>query len=160
MKVKDYRALIQSVRDQFASCRGCRIEERPNEARMLRNVMQQLREAQCNSLYGLSRFHVSAANALTEANDWLAAANLAQDPIPDGQLAKAATGDEYEFVVRFTRNFSEDLECGGKPIEDDKLPLAAALTRQFVAELQDAYDETGMAGHFEIVSGPSIKINA
>jgi hypothetical protein len=62
--------------------------------------------------------------------------------------------ESYEIMVRFTRSFGDDLNCGGEAILSDK-PVGKALLEQFINELQQAYDETGMAGHFEVVSGPS-----
>ena len=58
--------------------------------------------------------------------------------------------DSYEIVVRFTRSFDDDLGCGGDAIQDGTKPVGQALLDQFITELQAAYDETGMAGHFEV----------
>ena len=69
----------------------------------------------------------------------------------------ASRPDSYEIVVRFTRSLGDDLNCGGDEIAKDQ-PIGAALRCQFIAELQDAYDTLGMAGHFTVVSGPSLEL--
>jgi hypothetical protein len=70
---------------------------------------------------------------------------------------KVNGADSYEIVVRFTRSISDDLNCAGEAIKKDA-PVGECLLNQFTEELQSAYDTMGMAGHFEIVSGPSVEI--
>lgn len=65
--------------------------------------------------------------------------------------------DGYEFTVVFRRNLSDDLHCGGEAIASD-VPVGEALLRQFITELQGAFDDCGMAGDFQVVSGPSVSL--
>lgn len=75
------------------------------------------------------------------------------------ELAKVlAKPDTYEFVVVFTRSIGDDLGCGSKPLLDTNQPIGRALLTQFIEELQQAYDDSGMAGHFQVVSGPTISL--
>jgi len=71
----------------------------------------------------------------------------------DKELEKVLKTDSYEFTVVFTRHFSDDMEI----LESEK-SIGEALLHQFVVELQTAYDETGMAGSFSVVSGPSVSL--
>lgn len=66
--------------------------------------------------------------------------------------------DVYEFTVVFTRQLSDDLNCDGVSIADKNLPIGKALLNQFVNELQQVYDDCGMAGCFKVVSGPTISL--
>jgi hypothetical protein len=65
--------------------------------------------------------------------------------------------DQYEFIVRFRRSFADDLECGSKHVASEKT-IGDALLQQFRQELQAAYDDTGMAGSFEIIAGPCVSL--
>jgi hypothetical protein len=56
---------------------------------------------------------------------------------------------EYEFTVKFRRNLSDD-----EPIARQAFPgtsLREALLQQLRRELQTAYDETNIAGSFNII---------
>lgn len=61
----------------------------------------------------------------------------------------------YSFVVKFTRDFADDL-----PVIADNfpgIPIRKALMLQLRNELQHAFDE-GMAGEFKIIDGPVVEI--
>jgi hypothetical protein len=70
MKVADYRDLISSVRDQFASCRGCLLNERPNEAKILRKLVIELVYSVCPRANVKDK--TRAQNVIGEATKWLA----------------------------------------------------------------------------------------
>jgi len=64
---------------------------------------------------------------------------------------------QYHLLVRFDREYYDDVGYAKERMERDGVTLEEALRQQFGAELQDAYDELGMAGHYEIVEGPVAK---
>lgn len=77
----------------------------------------------------------------------------------DEEVANALKhGDTYEIIVRFRRSLSDDL--GVLERSDTQSPLAEALTKQLVRELQIAYDhpDTALAGSFEVIAGPNLRL--
>lgn len=55
--------------------------------------------------------------------------------------------EEYTLQVTFTRQLAEDADVIGKPT-----PTPQELVKQFCKELQEAYDEGWMSGHFQVSS--------
>lgn len=58
--------------------------------------------------------------------------------------ADAVSSDQYEITVQFTRSRDDDEGVVGS-LEP------GALVKQFVRELQAAYDADNIAGHFRVV---------
>jgi len=56
--------------------------------------------------------------------------------------------DIYNFTVKFDRYHSEDDEIVKTNYGD---VTRDTLRKQFIAELQEAYDVSGMAGFFEVI---------
>ncbi|MDG2570979.1 hypothetical protein P7L87_25840 [Vibrio parahaemolyticus] len=58
----------------------------------------------------------------------------------------------YFIDVRFERQLSDDLPILNLPdaVVHDERRLGGHLVRQFVGELQEAYDTSSVAGHFEV----------
>lgn len=61
---------------------------------------------------------------------------------------------QYHILVRFDREYADDLHYAQKRMEKTGSSLEAALREQFIAELQEGFNMSGMAGHYEIVVGP------
>ncbi len=91
MKADELRNLISSVRDAVASLRGCVKAERVNEARILRNVLEELRSAR------LERRNVKvearAASMIENADRILAELGLAVIVDLDRKPTAAETAD-------------------------------------------------------------------
>jgi hypothetical protein len=62
---------------------------------------------------------------------------------------KILASDAYSFTVTFTRYARDDIECAKTNFPKIK-ETRKLLLQQLRTELQAAYDETGMAGHFDI----------
>ena len=79
--------------------------------------------------------------------------------MPDPLEKRLKEADTYQITVRFTRSFSDDIGVvkprPGESVKD-------ALIRQFVTELQSAYDhpDVGIAGRFQVMSGPLPALHA
>ena len=61
---------------------------------------------------------------------------------------------QYHILVRFDREYSDDLCYAQERMKKTGSSLEAAIREQFIAELQEAFDMSGMAGHYEIIVGP------
>lgn len=55
----------------------------------------------------------------------------------------------YQITAVFTRELSEDLPIASA--RQPRVPLAAALKRQLAIELQAAYNNGDLAGHFNLI---------
>lgn len=65
---------------------------------------------------------------------------------------------EYVLYVKYVRPIGEDLEVIAAKPEFDGVPVGESLKRQLVQELQEAADEVGVNGFFEVVGGPFIQV--
>lgn len=57
----------------------------------------------------------------------------------------------YELVVKVVRDLPSDTEIARINFPD--LPAPEALVQQLRLELQQGWDEAGIAGHFDVVPG-------
>jgi hypothetical protein len=62
--------------------------------------------------------------------------------------------DSYTFTVKFERYLSEDEELAQESFPE--LAPVESLRRQFIKELQAAYDNEGMSGRFVVLDGPNL----
>lgn len=60
---------------------------------------------------------------------------------------------EYFIHVRFSRTYADDVKYVTERMKTGLSP-EEALRQQFIAELQEAYDLSGMPGNYELVLGP------
>jgi hypothetical protein len=59
------------------------------------------------------------------------------------------TDDDHTFTVRFLRSHTDEDEAAHEAFPND--PLKLALRKQFIRELQVAYDSVGIGGSFEVL---------